>query len=318
MSQLNDVSLYLEAATRHNTRRSYQAAVRHFEVEWGGFLPATADSLARYLAHYASTLAINTLQQRLAGLAQWHVEHGFADPTKSPIVRKVLKGIRAVHPAQEKRAKPFQIDQLEQVDDWLRTAAAQAAALGDHAGRLRHLRDRAIFLLGFWRGFRGDELTRLCIEHVTIEENTGMSCFLPRSKGDRGLKGVTFRVPALSRLCSVIAYQEWTIAAGLHSGPAFRAIDRWGHVSEAALHIDSLVPLLRSTLGNAGVSAPQLYSAHSLRRGFASWASANGWDLRVLMEHVGWKNAQSAMRYIDSDDPFNQQRIERTLATGRT
>lgn len=41
---------YFDAATRENTRRRYQSAVRHFEVEWGGHLPATADSVARYLA----------------------------------------------------------------------------------------------------------------------------------------------------------------------------------------------------------------------------------------------------------------------------
>ena len=34
---------YLEAATRENTRRSYASALRHFEVEWGGHLPATSD-----------------------------------------------------------------------------------------------------------------------------------------------------------------------------------------------------------------------------------------------------------------------------------
>ncbi len=79
---------YLEAATRENTRRSYQSAVRHFEVEWGGHLPATADSVARYLADHASRLAINTLKQRLAALAQWHTEHGFVDPTRPPLVRK--------------------------------------------------------------------------------------------------------------------------------------------------------------------------------------------------------------------------------------
>lgn len=92
MKPTNDVGVYLAAATRENTRRSYQGAVRHFEVEWGGFLPATANSLARYLAHYAGSLAVNTLQQRMAALAQWHIDQGFPDPTKSPVVRKVLKG----------------------------------------------------------------------------------------------------------------------------------------------------------------------------------------------------------------------------------
>ncbi len=100
---VNEIDVYVQAATRDNTRRSYQQAVRHFEVEWKGFLPATADSIARYLAHYAPTLSVNTLRQRLSALAQWHIDQGFPDPTKAPIVRKVLRGIQAVHPAQESR-----------------------------------------------------------------------------------------------------------------------------------------------------------------------------------------------------------------------
>ena len=83
---MSTVDRYLDAATRANTRRSYASAVRHFEVEWGGHLPATADSVAQYLAEYAEQLAINTLKQRLAALAQWHSEHGFVDPTRSPRV----------------------------------------------------------------------------------------------------------------------------------------------------------------------------------------------------------------------------------------
>jgi hypothetical protein len=47
MSKLDQ---YLRTTTRDNTLQSYQSAVRHFEMEWGGFLPATADSIARYLA----------------------------------------------------------------------------------------------------------------------------------------------------------------------------------------------------------------------------------------------------------------------------
>jgi hypothetical protein len=46
--QAPDVDFYLDAAIRKNTRRSYEAAVRHFEVDWGGFLPASSDSIAKY------------------------------------------------------------------------------------------------------------------------------------------------------------------------------------------------------------------------------------------------------------------------------
>lgn len=309
----NSLDDYLHAATRENTRKSYESGLRHFEVEWGGFLPASSDSVAHYLADHAEQLTVNTLRQRLAALAQWHVAHGFPDPTKTPIVRQTLRGIQTLHPAQERRAKPLQLEQLSQVDRSLDSAIQTACIAGDRASELRHRRDRALLLLGFWRGFRGDELTRLQIEHIEVTPGEGMTCFLPRTKGDRQLKGGTFRAPMLTRLCPVAAYLAWTGAAQLRAGAVFRAIDRWGNVSAPPLHIDSLVPLLRSMLRTAGVEAAQMYSGHSLRRGFASWASANGWELRQLMEHVGWKNAQSAMRYIDGDDPFSRRRIERSL-----
>jgi integrase len=310
---MNTLDQYVHAATRDNTRRSYQSAIRHFEIEWGGYLPATADSVARYLVEHAESLSINTLRQRLAALAQWHIDQGFPDPTKTPIVRKVLRGIQALHPAQEKRAKPFQLEQLEQVTRWLEGAMGAARANGLRADELRHTRDKALLLLGFWRGFRGDELTRLQVEYVEVKPGEGMTCFFPQTKGDRQFKGTTFKAPALSRLCPVAAYSAWIELAGLTVGPVFRAVDQWGHMGTDNLHTDSLVPLLRSVLTQAGIESASLYSGHSLRRGFATWATANGWDLKTLMEYVGWKNVQSAMRYVESADPFARHRIEAAL-----
>ena len=68
---MSSLDPYLEAASRANTQRSYASALRHFEVEWKGHLPATPDSVARYLAAYAGQLAVSTLRHRLAALAAW-------------------------------------------------------------------------------------------------------------------------------------------------------------------------------------------------------------------------------------------------------
>lgn len=304
---------YLHAATRANTRRSYQSAVRHFEEEWGGFLPATADSMARYLADYADKLAISTLKQRLAALAQWHIDQGFPDPTKSPVVRKVLKGIQTLHPAQEQHAKPLQIDHLVQVVGWLDQAIVLAQQQQQKEAELRHTRDKALLLLGFWRGFRGDELVHLRVEYIEAIPGQGMRCFLPQSKGDRQLQGRTYKVPALATLCPVTAYRNWIDLTTLTEGPVFRSIDRWGNVSPAGLHINSLLKLMRSVFSRAGLGTPEAFSSHSLRRGFAGWANANGWDVKTLMEYIGWKDVKSAMRYIDAADPFDRQRIEHNL-----
>lgn len=305
---------YLEAAQRENTRRSYASALRHYEEAWGGLLPASAVQVARYLAAFAGTLSLNTLKQRLAALAQWHKEQGFADPTQATLVKRTLRGIQALHPAQEKRATPLQLTELARVCHWLEGAIQVALNHGDTADALRLRRDQALLLLGFWRGFRTDELVHLRVEHLTLVPGQGMTCFLPRTKGDRQLAGTTYRVPALSRWCAVTATCEWIAAAQLTEGPVFRAVDRWGHLGQAPLHPSSVIPMLRQVLTKAGVVNADTYSGHSLRRGFAGWASANGWDVRALMEYVGWKDVHSAMRYIDAPDAFGQQRIEAALA----
>ncbi|QLL16304.1 site-specific integrase [Pseudomonas chlororaphis] len=299
---MSELDRYLHAATRDNTRRSYRAAIEHFEATWGGFLPATSDSVARYLVAYAGELSINTLKLRLSALAQWHNSQGFTDPTKAPVVRQVFKGIRALHPAQEKQAEPLQLQHLEQVIAWLEQEASQARLDNNQPALLRARRDSALILLGFWRGFRSDELCRLRIEHVQAVAGSGISLYLPRSKSDRDNLGKTWHTPALRRLCPVQAYIEWINAAALVRGPVFRGIDRWGHLSEEGLHANSVIPLLRQALERAGVAAEQ-YTSHSLRRGFATWAHRSGWDLKSLMSYVGWKDIKSAMRYVEAS-PF--------------
>ncbi|SFW67036.1 site-specific integrase [Pseudomonas sp. NFACC10-1] len=296
---MNDVDRYIEAATRDNTRRSYRAAIEHFEVTWGGFLPATSESVARYLASHAGTLSVNTLKLRLSALAQWHVSQGFVDPTKAPMVRKVIKGIRALHPAQERQAEPLQLQDLEKVIAWLEIEIREASAQHDQPRLLRGRRDSALILLGFWRGFRSDELCRLQVQDVKAIANSGISLYLPRSKGDRDNLGRTYQTPALQRLCPVQAYIEWINCAALVRGPVFRAVDRWGNLKEEELHANSIIPLLRQALQRAGIAAER-YTSHSLRRGFASWAHSNGWDLKSLMSYVGWRDIKSAMRYIDA------------------
>ena len=105
----------------------------------------------------------------------------------------------------------------------------------------------------------------------------------------------------------------WVDAAQLSEGALFRGIDRWGRISDDPLHPNSLIRLLRQVLTRAGVTDAAGYSSHSLRRGFAGWANANAWDVKALMEYVGWRDVRSAMRYIDGGDPFARHRIEAAL-----
>lgn len=81
-----------------------------------------------------------------------------------------------------------------------------------------------------------------------------------------------------------------------------------------ALHPNSIIGALRRVFVAAGIKEADQFTTHSLRRGFAGWATTNGWNARALMEYVGWKDAQTAMRYVDGRDGFKAERFEQGLS----
>lgn len=291
---------YQSLARRESTQRRYSQALEHFEL-WGGLLPATSLSITRYLAAHGAQLSSSSLRTHLAALAHWHRTHGFDDPTKTATVRDTLRGIQALHPRPVKQAEALQLQALE-------NCIQELAALNDSADarvRLRAARDQALILLGFWRAFRGDELCRLRVEHIQLRQARALEIFLSSSKTDRDNRGRTVQVPALKRLCPVDAYQSWIEVSGIDQGPVFRGIDRWGHLAEERLNPNSISRILRAAFVRNGLSG-EGYTAHSLRRGFATWASGNAWSTKALMDYVGWRDVQSAMRYVDANAPFGE------------
>lgn len=78
----------------------------------------------------------------------------------------MIKGIQVVHPAQVKQAAPLLLTHLEQALKWLGGEAASALERGDSRSLVRRRRSVAMVLIGFWRGFRDDELARLTVENT--------------------------------------------------------------------------------------------------------------------------------------------------------
>lgn len=299
---MSDPEHYRQVARRESTARRYARVIEHFEAEWGGLLPASQVSVGRYLAEHAERFSPGTLRTHLAALAQWHLQHGFVDPTKAPAVREVLRGIQALHSRPPLQAEPLQLRELQ--------ACIQALTREEQDDqpvvRLRACRDRLLLLLGFWRALRSEELCRLRIEFTQLDPAKGLTLFLPSSKTDRANVGRQLTVPALTHLCPVQAYEDWLDCSGLSEGPILRNVDRWGRLGEE-LHSYSVARILRRILQRSGLEESG-YSGHSLRRGFATWASANQWSAKALMDYVGWRDVQSAMRYVDADAPFGTMR----------
>jgi site-specific recombinase XerD len=320
-----------------STRVAYARAWRHFRT-WCArhdrpSLPADAATLAAYLdAHtrprrYQTT----TIQLRLAAIGHVHRLAGVADPTADEQVRVVWKGIRrdpdapAVSPAEAATGRV-----LRQVlaafpdaallaadaggDGQADDATAGAPAAGDLRERaLDDLRDRALLALLLTAGLRSAELVGLNVDDVRDTEE-GLRLRVRRSKTDQEGKSRTVGLPyaADPGACPVRGWHAWLERlqrAQLERGetpdpsdPAFRPIDRWGHLGPARLTTRGVRDLLARRFAAAGLVDG--FSPHSLRRGFATGARQGGADLVAIMRHGGWKSAQTITRYIEEADLF--------------
>ncbi|WP_281648374.1 tyrosine-type recombinase/integrase [Parendozoicomonas sp. Alg238-R29] len=309
------VQSYIKAGTSDKTRQAYRADVKHFQ-DWGGLLPCSREKVCEYLVDHAESLNVSTLNRRLAGLSSWHKHLGFADPTDSPAVRKVMQGIRKIHNVPVKKARPLLLNELTRLVSYLNSAIENASEEGlvtaDQERRwLMAHRDKAMLLVGFWRGFRADTLCDLRLEFLKPiriqtqgQDISGLSIYLPKSKGDRHARGETFTLPAMnhSDLCPLRAYNAWLQAARLEntSGVAFRKFDRSGQLTDKALSSGTLANWMKRLCEKADLADAHEFSSHSLRRGLATLMKQRGADVQMLMDHIGWKSAATALSYVDS------------------
>lgn len=128
-------------------------------------LPATPETVARYLTEMAGSLKVATLEKRLAALSQAHQFAGYPSPTREILVRTVMR--RAKGTAQVGKRSLLTAD--------LRNVIATIP--DTLAGR----RDRAGLLLGFAGGFRRSEIVGADLGDLR-ETGEGLIVLLRRSK----------------------------------------------------------------------------------------------------------------------------------------
>jgi integrase len=282
---------FIRDSLSSNTQRAYQSDLREFE-RWGGSIPASPEVMASYLADRADTLGVATLVRHLASISKAHEARGYANPTRSELVRATLRGIRRVKGCAQREAKPLLRDDLLLVLD----------AMGDS---IKDMRDRALLLIGFAGALRRSELVGLDvgdIEHV----RQGIILHLRRSKTDQDGEGRKIGIPfGRTRWCPVAALDAWLTASGIAEGAIFRPGDRHGRMHGARLSGEAVSLVVRERVAAAGLE-PTLYSGHSLRAGLATSAAQAGvptWRIKAQTRH-----ASDAMlaRYIRDGGLFTE------------
>lgn len=333
----------LASAISPNTERALQQAVKHFIAFTGqDALPCNADALYNYLIYYSGDLKVSTLEQRRRMIGLWHKKEGYNDPNDDKRIRLIMRRIRKTHNAPPKQAKPATGENLLKLDSLF---AEDISAVKEDMSKVDNsafkkllavyrtlLRDRAMLLVGFWFGLRSDELAQIKSSHLAFYEQSDtpyFTLFLPKSKADKDARGRTMRSNAKPALCAMTAVKAWLDekekiypkeANGINRKgltiksqedlPLFNKVHWLGNVQLEALKANSVNPILKPYFERAGLG-DQGYSSHSLRRGLANWLMNNGANLHEVMEHIGWADVNTAMRYLDGKDALPDQLLEK-------
>ncbi len=284
---------YLVAATSQNTRKAYQADIRHF-IAWGGKLPASSDVIMNYLHDHAETLNTRTLTRRLTALRNWHQYQGFNDPTAHAVIRKTLVGIKNTHGKPKNKATALTLEALTTMVLHLRKSK-----------RLIDYRNCALLQLGFFGAFRRSELIELTWESISFVKE-GIEILIERSKTDQGGEGQVCAIPYGSGpLCPVTALLTWRDQSHCGSGYVFR------HIKKTTVANENIQPrqvniVIKGIAKVCDLPDAENYSGHSLRRGFASEASRSNVPFASIKRQGRWRSDSTVMGYIDEGKRFDQ------------
>ena len=285
---------YVHAATSANTRKAYQADIRHF-LQSLRVLPATTELILDYLHDYATTLNPRTLTRRLTALKQWHILQGHPDPTSHALVHKTLSGIRNVHGKPKDKAPAITLESLTQMIIHLKKT-----------NRLIDCRNNALLQLGFFGAFRRSEVVTLTWHNIHFVPE-GIEILLPRSKTDQAGEGQTCAIPYGDNvLCPVSALLAWQERSQCSTGPIFRQLIRNQQLKPAAIKPQHLNIIIKNIARASQLPNADDYSSHSLRRGFATEASKNGAPFGSIMRQGRWRHEGTVLGYIDEGKRFDQ------------
>ena len=281
------VNRYTRAALAENTHRSYKADLAHFR-QHGGAIPTTAIKLAEYLASFADTLAVATLQHRLIAIHRAHLEAGHTSPVMDSLVKRTMQGIRRTKGTAQRRVHALVKDDIIEL---VLTAEKQRP--------IKDARDVALILIGFAGAFRRSELVSIRKEDITAFDH-GLEIHIQRTKTQQE-KGHTVFIPcAKSSRCPVKALENWLVLSGIESGPVFRPVNRHDQIaSHEALTPQSVALVLKETTHRAkSTDAAKSVAGHSLRAGYCTEAASVGIAAHIIMEQTGHRSTATLAKYI--------------------
>lgn len=294
---------YISKSRSENTKKAYESDFRHFS-DWANdlnldFFPAIPQTIVCYLTHLSESCSVATISRKMAAISQAHKLSGLSSPTKDPLVREVLTGIKRELGSAQTKAKPIDYKLLcEMVDhcSW------------DMIGR----RDRVILLLGWSAALRRSEIVAVNSEDIEFVKD-GLILTKNRSKTDQEGSGHRIGIPRNGNIhfCPVRAVENWLALTNIKKGPIFTRLGS-GHRNNWVLQQNNeqkrlsnkSISLIIKKILKASDVDPKGYSGHSLRSGFITEAARRAVPEIYLSKHTGHKSINTMRGYVQEANLF--------------
>ena len=290
---------YAYRSKSKNTVRAYRADWAHF-INWctscnKSSLPASPETISLYLTYMVSKekLKTTTIARRIVTISEVHLSRNFETPVRHSAVKAVWDGIKRTYGFNPRGKQPALLKDIKEMINVLPNNL-----LGD--------RDRAILLIGFAGAMRRSEIVSLDIDDIRFCSE-GLTIQLRFSKTDQEGKGRIIGIPygEYEETCPVRSYKKWLTNSSISHGPAFRSVNRYGHVSLRRLSDKTVARIVKRSLLLANRDSTH-YSGHSLRAGLATQAALCGVPERVIQDQTGHRSLLILRRYIRNGDIFTE------------
>lgn len=283
-----------------------------YESDWNDFCdwcryhhqtsyPAKPETIVNYINDLADYAKASTIRRRISAISENYNASGdhVENPCRAWIVKEALIGLTRLKGTVQKGKTPIYWEEIKEMIHRMDLSSLQA------------LRDRAVLLLGFMGAFRRSELAGLDVEDIR-KYPQGIVVTIRHSKTDQTSAGQQIGIPYLSHssMDCIHALQEWLTAAGITSGPLFRSFLKNGKVSSRRLSDKSINLIVKKYAASIGLN-PEMYGAHSLRHGFATYAALQGVEERLIMKQTRHRSVEMVRRYINEADLFTNNPIDK-------
>lgn len=288
---------YARASKAPSTLRTYLSAWSSFTT-WCASrslasCPASPEVIVAYIADRADLLRPQSIKKHLAAISQVHKMAGHESPVQTQPVRAVMKGLRKTKGVAAKPKKALRVEHVRKM-----VATVPVGIVG--------VRDKAILLLGFVGGMRRSEIVGLDAGDIAFEPE-GIALLIRRSKRDQDGKGRHVAVPRghHEATCPVRALRAWLDVAAVTDGPLFVRLDPGGACRRLRLDGRAVAHVVQRAAGRAGLD-PEMFSGHSLRRGFCTEAARAGAAERDIARTTGHTSMAVLRGYVEAGTLFEQ------------